>query len=91
MADLANEFAQASKLYGKIIITEKHLPLDLKTIKPITKSIGGIAGGEKTIVNGACNIEQCCGFFCLFCVCFLVLVFFSSSLNLIFHIWTNDL
>ena len=52
LAALANDFIYVSKLYGKIIITERHLPYDLKTIKPITRSLGGIAGGSKYLVHG---------------------------------------
>lgn len=39
-----------AEAYGKIIISEKALPVAQKTIKP--SSVGGIAGGEKYIVNG---------------------------------------
>jgi hypothetical protein len=39
-----------AECYGKIIISEKALPVDMKTIKPV--NAGGIAGGEKFIVSG---------------------------------------
>lgn len=39
-----------AECYGKIIISEKSLPEEMKTIKPI--AIGGVAGGEKFIVSG---------------------------------------
>ena len=37
-------------IYGKAIIKERNLPLHQKTIRPI--NIGGIAGGDKYIVQG---------------------------------------
>jgi hypothetical protein len=39
-----------SQTYGKVIITERFLSYDEKTIKPI--DIGGRAGGVKFIVSG---------------------------------------
>lgn len=39
------EFVRTATLYGKIIISERFLPVELKTIKPL--DIGGIAGGVK--------------------------------------------
>jgi hypothetical protein len=51
--------AFAAECYGKIIIAEKSLPVDGKTIKPI--SVGGVAGGDKCVhfrvwcISGASN------------------------------------
>jgi hypothetical protein len=44
---LARDFKTAALAYGKIIISEKFLPEGQKTIEPVTKAVGGIAGGEK--------------------------------------------
>ncbi len=45
LANLANNFLEVAKSYGKIIISEVSLPVEKKTIKPA--NIGGVAGGEK--------------------------------------------
>lgn len=45
----AHDFVYAAEAYGRIIISELCLPNDLKTIKSI--GLGGIAGGEKYIVQ----------------------------------------
>jgi hypothetical protein len=39
-----------AETYGKVIISEINVPVEHKTIKPI--SIGGQAGGEKYIAQG---------------------------------------
>jgi hypothetical protein len=44
------DFVQTALRYGQIIITEKFLPVSMKTIKPLY--IGGFAGGEKFICMG---------------------------------------
>jgi hypothetical protein len=31
---------------------ERHLPFEKKTIKPLTQSMGGIAGGDKYVARG---------------------------------------
>ncbi|KAL7711905.1 Clu domain-containing protein [Entamoeba marina] len=46
----ANNFLSTVETYGKIIISEMFLPIDQKTIKPVT--LGGVAGGEKYVVKG---------------------------------------
>ena len=51
LARLGKDFVYCSKTYGKIIITEYHLPDDKKTIPP-EKSLGGVAGGEKYLCAG---------------------------------------
>ena len=38
-----------NQLFAKIIISELSLPFDSKTIKPV--AVGGVAGGEKYIVQ----------------------------------------
>jgi hypothetical protein len=47
---LSQDFVNTSTMFGKIIISEKGIDNDKKTIKPI--NIGGVAGGEKYIVGG---------------------------------------
>lgn len=47
---VTKDFVHLAELYGKIIISEKELPDDEKTIKPI--DIGGIAGGSKYMKRG---------------------------------------
>ena len=42
---LEEAFVRKAELYGKIIISERFLPLSQKTIKPL--DIGGRAGGIK--------------------------------------------
>ena len=42
LRDLAQSFITTATHYGKIIIVEKNLSDDKKTIKPLTKSIGGL-------------------------------------------------
>jgi Clustered mitochondria len=49
LSQLANDFLYCAKSYGKIIISEYHLSLDQKTIRPA--GAGGIAGGQKYIVS----------------------------------------
>ena len=43
---LYSDFCYAAQSYGSIIISERHLPVEMKTIRPST-SLGGVAGGEK--------------------------------------------
>jgi len=45
---LSQDFIQAAKMYGRLIITERYLKE--KTIEP-SSSLGGAAGGEKFMVN----------------------------------------
>lgn len=47
---LAEDFIYAAKLYAKVIISEMHIPVEHKTIKPV--KIGGVAGGDKYICGG---------------------------------------
>ena len=44
LVELAQDFRDAAAMYGEIINSEKFLPNNKKTIKPV--SIGGFAGGE---------------------------------------------
>jgi hypothetical protein len=48
--NIAKDFLHVAKTYGKIIITERFIPVEEKTVKPI--DIGGKAGGVKYIVGG---------------------------------------
>ncbi|KAM9964845.1 hypothetical protein ACTFIW_004637 [Dictyostelium discoideum] len=50
LSSLEHDFVYAAESYGRIIISENFLANELKTIKPV--SVGGIAGGEKYIVQG---------------------------------------
>eukprot|EP01091_Cochliopodium_minus_P008798 TRINITY_DN2050_c0_g2_i9.p1 TRINITY_DN2050_c0_g2~~TRINITY_DN2050_c0_g2_i9.p1 ORF type:complete len:1349 (-),score=401.15 TRINITY_DN2050_c0_g2_i9:136-4182(-) len=50
LRNLAQDFVYCAETYGRIIISEKCLPNEKKTIKPV--GIGGIAGGEKYIIQG---------------------------------------
>jgi WD40 repeat protein len=52
LESLAKDFVFVSTLYGKIIIAERFLPEEQRTIKPVTKELKGIAGGNKFIVEG---------------------------------------
>ena len=47
---LAQDFIYTAKVYGRIIILERYLNYEAKTIKPVR--MGGQAGGEKYIING---------------------------------------
>eukprot|EP01102_Stenamoeba_stenopodia_P013206 TRINITY_DN4255_c0_g2_i1.p1 TRINITY_DN4255_c0_g2~~TRINITY_DN4255_c0_g2_i1.p1 ORF type:complete len:961 (+),score=234.00 TRINITY_DN4255_c0_g2_i1:195-3077(+) len=49
LCNLAQDFANTAKTYGRIIISEVELPYHQKTIKP--RQLGGLAGGAKFIVN----------------------------------------
>ena len=49
LSDLAKEFEHLSTLYGKVIISERNLPIKERTFKPIGGL--GIAGGDKYIVG----------------------------------------
>lgn len=72
LAYLAHDFQHAAEVYGRIIISERFVPVDYKTIKPLDIGTnapmlfadvdrvahdhrcalkGGIAGGEKFIVQ----------------------------------------
>jgi hypothetical protein len=48
---LANDFVYTCKTYAQVIVNELNMSIDKKTIKPAT-DIGGIAGGEKYVVQG---------------------------------------
>eukprot|EP01091_Cochliopodium_minus_P014411 TRINITY_DN4888_c0_g1_i1.p1 TRINITY_DN4888_c0_g1~~TRINITY_DN4888_c0_g1_i1.p1 ORF type:complete len:1176 (-),score=401.59 TRINITY_DN4888_c0_g1_i1:28-3555(-) len=49
LIQLAQDFVASATIYGKLIISEHRLPLDMRTIKPIV--IGGYLGGDKYKVN----------------------------------------
>ncbi|KYR01649.1 hypothetical protein DLAC_01652 [Tieghemostelium lacteum] len=46
LSSMANDFVYCADIFGKIIISELHLPFDEKTIKP-SLDLGGVAGGQK--------------------------------------------
>ena len=50
LRNLAHDFTHAASVYGRIIISERFLPVADKTIKPL--SLGGTAGGLKYIAGG---------------------------------------
>ena len=47
---ISSEFITNAKLYGGVIIREKNLPPELKSIQPI--DLGGVAGGTKYMCGG---------------------------------------
>jgi len=49
MNQLSNDFFHAASLYAQVIISELPLPVSLKSIQPV--NVGGIAGGDKYIVD----------------------------------------
>jgi hypothetical protein len=49
---LANDFVYTGMIYTKIIVNELNMPIEKKTIKPAL-DIGGIAGGEKYVIQGS--------------------------------------
>ena len=50
LIQLAQDFVSSATIYGKLIISEHLLPLEMRTIKP-TNKVGGYLGGDKYIVN----------------------------------------
>ena len=50
---LARDFKSAALQYGKVIISERFLPLTRKTIKP--SDVGGLVGGDKVSILRACG------------------------------------
>ena len=50
---IVEEFSAVCKRLGQVIISEMHLPVDRKTIRPVRETMG-IAGGEKYRV-GECE------------------------------------
>jgi hypothetical protein len=50
MAALGRDFVQLAEVYGRIIISERCLPPEQKSIKPV--ALGGQAGGSKFMVQG---------------------------------------
>jgi hypothetical protein len=73
LRNLAHDFTHAASVYGRIIISERFLPVTHKTIKPLM--LGGTAGGLKYICggvmfkfcvdmrlsNGALDVRRCRG------------------------------
>lgn len=52
LRQLAHEFATRATEIGQVIITEKALTYQEKTLKTHTQHVGGYAGGEKYLVDG---------------------------------------
>jgi hypothetical protein len=50
LRNLEHDFVYAAETYGRIIISESFLPIQMRTISPV--DVGGIAGGQKFIVQG---------------------------------------
>ena len=51
LSELAADFAFTARAIGRLIISEKYLAPAQKTIKPLTDTMGGSAGGEKYCVH----------------------------------------
>jgi len=49
LEQLCAEFAEEARRWAKVIVHEFHMPVEQRTIPPVTKVLGGIAGGEKFI------------------------------------------
>jgi hypothetical protein len=47
---LARDFTETARTYGRVIISELHLPIESKTVRPI--NVGGVLGGAKFLVRG---------------------------------------
>lgn len=47
---LAQQFQEAAVSYGRLIISERPLPPEMRSIQPV--DIGGVAGGDKYVHNG---------------------------------------
>lgn len=50
LISLTEDFLKAVESYGRIIISEAHLPVSERTVKPT--SLGGVIGGQKYLVQG---------------------------------------
>ncbi len=44
---LARDFTETARTYGRVIISELHLPVEAKTVRPI--NVGGVLGGSKFV------------------------------------------
>ena len=51
MHEVTKDFIFVAKLYAEVIVSEKHLPIEEKTIKP-SSSHAGVAGGVKFVAGG---------------------------------------
>ncbi|EGG13871.1 hypothetical protein DFA_11632 [Cavenderia fasciculata] len=49
LSNIASDFVYCADTFGKIIISELHLPIESKSIKPL--DLGGVGGGLKYIVS----------------------------------------
>jgi tetratricopeptide (TPR) repeat protein len=50
LEQLARDFLDTARTYGRVIISEMHLPIEYKTIRPL--KLGGVLGGQKYVVRG---------------------------------------
>jgi biotin carboxyl carrier protein len=50
LEQLARDFLDTARTYGRVIISEMHLPIGQKTIRPL--KLGGVLGGQKYVVRG---------------------------------------
>lgn len=46
---VVRDFIETARMYGRIIISELHLPPELRTIRPL--NVGGVLGGAKFMVS----------------------------------------
>ena len=51
LSRLCTDFLTSASTYAQVICSEKHLPIEAKTIKP-SADLGGFAGGEKYVCGG---------------------------------------
>ena len=47
---VTRDFYEIARTYGRVIISEMNLPLESKTVRPLT--LGGVLGGSKYVVRG---------------------------------------
>ena len=47
---VARDFYETARTYGRVIINEMHLPMEMKTVRPL--GLGGVLGGFKYAVRG---------------------------------------
>ena len=76
LINLIQDFISTCKIYGRIIISERFIDTSRKTIRP--SIMGGVAGGEKYIVNNGFF------FFLVFFFFFFLFLSFLSFLSFLF-------
>lgn len=50
LEELSRDFVETARVYGRVIISELHMPMEAKTVRPI--EVGGVLGGNKYLVRG---------------------------------------